>query len=80
VSDITGYLSRVRDAFKRPTLSLLTQRRAFVLAILMASFSRDREPIASERFHIQVGSYLSELAAAGEDYLVTYPARCAASG
>ncbi|MGH3274974.1 MAG: DUF3375 family protein [Streptosporangiaceae bacterium] len=67
MSDITGHLSRVRDAFKRPTLSLLSPRRAFVLAILMASFSRDHEPIAAERFHIQVGAFLSELAAAGED-------------
>jgi hypothetical protein len=65
VSDIAGHLGRVRDAFKRPTLSLLSRTRAsIVLAILMASFSRDHEAIAAERFQIQVGAYLSELAAA----------------
>ena len=48
------------------TLSLLSRRHEFVLAILMASFSRDREPIAADRFHVQVGAYLSELAAVGE--------------
>lgn len=68
MSDIAGHLGRVRDAFKRPTLSLLSRMRApIVLAILMASFSRDQEPIAADRFHIQVGAYMSELAAAGED-------------
>jgi len=68
VSDIAGHLGRVHDAFKRPTLSLLGQKWApIVLAILMASFSRDQEPIAAERFHIQVGAYMSELAAGGED-------------
>ena len=66
VSDIVGHLGRVRDAFERPTLSLLGQKWALiVLATLMASFSRDQEPIAAERFHIQVGAYMSELAAAG---------------
>lgn len=68
MSDIAGHLGRVRDAFKRPTLSLLSRKRApIVLAILMASFSRDQEPIGAERFHIQVGAYIAELAGAGED-------------
>ena len=66
MSDIAGHLGRVQDAFKRPTLSLLSRRHEFVLAILMASFSRDREPIAADRFHVRVGAYLSELAAVGE--------------
>jgi hypothetical protein len=66
VSDIVGHLGRVRDAFKGPTLSLLSRKRApIVLAIPMASFSRDQEPITAKRFHIQVGAYMAELAAAG---------------
>jgi len=65
---MAGPLGRVHEAFKRPALSLLGQKWApIVLAILMASFSRDQEPIAAERFHIQVGAYMSELAAGGED-------------
>jgi hypothetical protein len=68
VSDIVGYLARVRDAFERPALALLRQKRApVVLAVLMSSFSGSQEPIAAERFHAQVATYLSELAAAGEE-------------
>lgn len=68
MSDIAGYLARVRDAFQRPALALLGQTRApVVLAVLMSSFSGSQEPIGAERFHAQVGTYLSELAAAGEE-------------
>ena len=69
MSDIAGCLAQVRDAFERPTLALLSRRKwgPVVLAVLMSSFSRNQDPIAAERFHAQVGTYLSELAAAGED-------------
>lgn len=69
MSDIVGYLARVRDAFERPTLTLLSRRKwaPVVLSVLISSFSRNQDPIAAERFHAQIGTYLSELAAAGED-------------
>jgi hypothetical protein len=38
VSDIAGHLGRVRDAFKRPTLSLLSRKRASI--VLAGSVSR----------------------------------------
>lgn len=69
MSDIVGYLAQVRDAFDRPTLALLSRRKwaPVVLAVLISSFSRNQDPTAAERFHAQVDTYLSELAAIGED-------------
>jgi Protein of unknown function (DUF3375) len=68
VSDITGCIAQVQDAFDRPTLALLSRRKRgpVVLAVLMSSFSRTQDTIAAERFHAQVGTYLAELAASGE--------------
>ena len=69
MSDITGRLAQIRDAFDRPTLALLSRRKwgPVVLAVLMSSFSRNQDPIAAEQLHAQVRTYLSELAAVGED-------------
>jgi hypothetical protein len=69
VSDITGRLAQIRDAFDRPTLALLSRRKwgPVVLAVLMSSFSQNQDPVAAEQFHAQVRTYLSELAAMGED-------------
>jgi hypothetical protein len=69
VSDITGRLAQIRDAFERPTLALLSRRKRgpVVLAVLMSSFSQNQDPVAAEQLHAQVRTYLSELAAFGED-------------
>jgi hypothetical protein len=69
VSDISGRLAQIRDAFERPTLALLSKRKwgPVVLAVLMSSFSQNQDPIAAEQLHAQVKTYLSELGAIGED-------------
>lgn len=69
VSDITGRLAQTRDAFGRPTLALLSKRKwgPVVLAVLMSSFPQGQEPVAAEQLHAQVRTYLSELAAVGEE-------------
>jgi len=69
VSDITGRLAQIRDAFERPTLALLGKRKwgPIVLAVLMSSFSQNQDPVAAEQLHTQVRTYLSELAAVGEE-------------
>jgi hypothetical protein len=66
VSDISGELARVREAFRRPTLSLLNRKwAALVLAIFRSSFSRDQRSVGAERLHAQVDAFLEELRAAG---------------
>jgi hypothetical protein len=70
VSDIAGELSRVRDAFDKPTLRLLDRRYSpLVLAVFRLSFSRDQRSVPAERLHAAVSTYLEELAASGEDKL-----------
>lgn len=70
MSDIVGELARVNDAFDKPTLRLLDRRYSpLVLAVFRLSFSRDQRSVAAERLHVQVDTYLEELAAAGEDKL-----------
>ncbi|WP_161557944.1 DUF3375 domain-containing protein [Micromonospora sicca] len=69
MSDIAGELARVRVAFAKPTLTLLAKRKwaPVVLSIFIASFSRDQDVIAAERFHAQVAIYLAELRSLGEE-------------
>lgn len=69
MSDIAGELARVRVAFAKPTLTLLAKKKwaPVVLSIFIASFSRDQDVIAAERFHAQVAIYLGELRSAGEE-------------
>jgi hypothetical protein len=69
VSDIAGRLAQIRDAFERPTLALLSRgkRGPVVLAVLMSSFSQNQDPVPAEQLHAQVRTYLSELAAIGEE-------------
>lgn len=69
MSDITGRLAQTRDAFERPTLALLSKRKwgPIILAILISSFPRNQDPVAAEQLHAQVKTYLSELAAVGEE-------------
>ncbi len=70
MSDITGELARVREAFDKPTLRLLDRKYSpLVLAVFRLSFSRDQRSVTAERLHSQVDTYLEELAAAGEDKL-----------
>jgi Protein of unknown function (DUF3375) len=67
VSDISGELARVCEAFRRPTLSLLLNRKwsELVLAIFRSSFSRDQRSVGAERLHAQVDAFLEELHAVG---------------
>lgn len=67
MSDIVGELARVRDAYDRPTLRLLTSTKwaPMTVAIFRSAFSRDRRSVPAERLHAQVDAYLSELASAG---------------
>lgn len=69
MSDIAGELARVRVAFAKPTLTLLAKRKwaPVVLSVFIASFSRDQDVIAAERFHAQVAIYLAELRSVGEE-------------
>lgn len=68
MSDIAGELSRVREAFDKPTLRLLARKWSpFVLAVFRTSFSGERRAIAAERLHTQVDTYLTELRTVGED-------------
>ena len=69
MSDIAGRLAQIRDTFERPTLALLGKRKwgPIVLAVLMSSFSQNQDPVAAEQLHAQVRTYLSELAAVGEE-------------
>ena len=66
MSEINGELVRVKSAFEQPTLSLLSQRQALVaIAILNSCFSRDMRLVPTARLHIQVESYLAEIATSG---------------
>jgi len=66
MSEINGELARVQAAFKQPTLALLSQRQApVVIAILSACFSRDARLVPTARLHIQVESFLAEIATSG---------------
>lgn len=68
MSGIVSELSRVNDAFERPALRLLKYRWAHVAAaVLRLSFSLDRGKVPAERLHIQVNTYLEELALAGHE-------------
>ena len=68
MSDISGGLARVREAFERPTLRLLDRKWApLVLAVFKTSFSRDQRSVGAERLHTQVDTYLEELRSVGED-------------
>ncbi|TFD13050.1 DUF3375 domain-containing protein [Cryobacterium sp. TMT1-2-2] len=66
MSEITGELARVADAFKRPTLSLLNQRQApVVVAVLNTCFSRDMRMVPTARLHVLVEGLLAEMATSG---------------
>jgi hypothetical protein len=68
MSEIIGDLARVRESFEKPTLALLGRKwAAIVLTILTSTFSRERESIPADMFHVQVETYLGELRANGED-------------
>lgn len=67
MSDIFAELTRVRDAFDKPTLRLLDRKWApLVLAIFRTIFTRDQRIVPAERLHAQVDNYLDELRLAGE--------------
>jgi hypothetical protein len=67
VSDILAELSRVRDAFDKPTLRLLDRKWApLVLAVFRTTFTRDQRSVPAERLHARVDNYLDELRLAGE--------------
>lgn len=66
VSEISGELVRVSDAFERPTLSLLHQKYApVVVAILNTCFSREMRQVPTARLHILVDDLLAQLANSG---------------
>lgn len=67
MSDIFAELTRVRDAFDKPTLRLLDRKWApLVLAIFRTVYTRDQRIVPAERLHAQVDNYLDELRLAGE--------------
>jgi hypothetical protein len=73
VSEISGELARVSDAFEQPTLSLLSQRQApVVVAVLNTCFSRETRLVPTARLHIVVEGLLAEMATSG---LADVPAR-----
>lgn len=68
MSDIAAELSRVRDAFARPTLRLLHSKyAALTVTVFRAAFERDQTSIPADRLHTQVDVYLAELRQIGED-------------
>jgi hypothetical protein len=68
VSDIAGELARVEEAFGRPTLKLLSRKRApQVLAVFRCAFGRDHRSVGAERLHAQVDAYMGELRSAGKE-------------
>ena len=70
VSEISGELARVSDAFEQPTLSLLSQRQAaVVVAVLNTCFSRETRVVPTPRLHILVEGLLAEMATSGHDDL-----------
>lgn len=70
VSEISGELARVFDAFEQPTLSLLSQRQAaVVVAVLNTCFSRETRLVPTARLHMLVESMLGEMATSGHDDL-----------
>ncbi|MDN5896910.1 MAG: DUF3375 domain-containing protein, partial [Nocardioides sp.] len=67
MSEIAGELTRVKDAFAQPTLTLLHQRQApVVITIFRAAFGRNNKPIPTARLHTQVEEHLAEIRLAGE--------------
>lgn len=72
MSEITGELARVSDAFERPTLTLLHQRQApAVVAVLNTCFSRETRMVPTARLHILVDSLLAEMTTSGADDVPT---------
>lgn len=72
VSEISGELARVSDAFEQPTLSLLSQRQAaVVVAVLNTCFSRETRLVPTARLHMLVEGLLAEMATSGHDDLPT---------
>jgi hypothetical protein len=68
MSGAAGDLARVRQAFDRPTLSLLNQKWSpIVVTVFKGLFSGQRTRIPADQFHVQVESVLDELSRAGED-------------
>jgi hypothetical protein len=68
VSDITIELTRVREAFDKPTLRLLDRKWApLVLAVFKSSFSREHRSVPCELLHTQVDAYLADLRSTGID-------------
>jgi hypothetical protein len=68
VTDIAGELARVREAFERPTLRLLSRKWSpLVLAIFRSSFGRDQRSVGAERLHAQVDACLDELRSLGTE-------------
>lgn len=66
MSEITGELARVSNAFERPTLSLLNQRQApVVVAVLNSCFSREMRTVPTARLHVLVEGLLAEMATSG---------------
>jgi hypothetical protein len=68
VTDIAGELARVREAFERPTLRLLSRKWSpLVLAIFRSSFGRDQRSVGAERLHAQMDAFLDELRSLGTE-------------
>lgn len=66
MSGIVGEFARVSDAFERPTLRLLEYKWApLALAVLRSAFPRDRRSVPAEQLHVQVTTFVDELAASG---------------
>ena len=62
-------LARVRAAFDKPTLALLSRRKRapLVLAIFTSHFTRERSRVSADRFHVQVETALEELRLHGHE-------------
>jgi hypothetical protein len=68
VSDVVAELARVREAFERPTLTLLHKpQAALVLTVFRTAFGRDMASVPADRLHTQVDVYLGELRQIGQD-------------
>lgn len=68
MSDIVAELMRVREAFDRPTLTLLHKPQApLVLTVFRTAFGRDMSSVPADRLHSQVDVYLGEMRQIGEE-------------
>lgn len=72
MSEVVGELARVREAFAKPTLRLLSgSGAAFRVAVFRSAFSRDRRSVQADRLHAQVDTYLADLLRVSEDGVPT---------